>query len=75
MATSVCPSRIEARHVLGHALRHALVGGARLVDVLDLQVGIRRGQRVEHAPASLLHVEVQTGEQIEAAHEAVVQLV
>ena len=73
LAAAISARTGEPRGVLGHALLHALVGGARLVGVLDLQVGVRRRQRVEHAPPRFLHVELQAGEEIEPAHETVVQ--
>ena len=67
------PRAGEPRGVLGHAQLHPLVRSARLVGVLDLQVGVRRRQRVQHAPPRFLRVELQAREEIEPAHETVVQ--
>ncbi len=65
----------QAGEVLGDAARDALVGGARLVDVLHLQVRIGGRERVQHAPPRFLDVVLQPGDEIEAADEPVVELV
>jgi hypothetical protein len=60
----------ELGHLLGDALRHARIGGARFVDVLHLQVRVARGERVEHAPPRFLHVVLQRGDQVQPVDEA-----
>src|SRR3954470_13857160 len=60
--------------MFGNSLCDACVGGTRLVDVLDLEVGVGGGERVQHASTRFLNVELQRGDEIEPAHQIVGEL-